>query len=144
MHAQFKIVRQELIIRQSMTNLPTVARLLSDSCRIHMAAALTMSVGALAMSIGAIRRGIDLQAKDLALAFAYWPLTTLAPDRTFYQLLFKPYYWDKTPHKPEPLRTAPCARIQRHERFIAKGRSGHRHHASGHAHHCLEGLCPAR
>jgi len=107
MHAQFKIVRQELIIRQSMTNLPTVARLFSGSWRIQMAAALTMSVGALAMSIGAIGGGIDLLAKDLAVAFAYWPLTTLAPDRTFYQLQFKPYYWDKTPHKPEPLRTAP-------------------------------------
>ena len=62
---------------------------------------------ALSMSVGAKRAGIDLQAKDLALAVAYWPLATLAAARAFYQLLFKPYYWDKTPHKPEPLRTAP-------------------------------------
>jgi hypothetical protein len=59
------------------------------------------------MSVGAKRAGIDLQAKDLALAVAYWPLATLAAGRAFYQLLIKPYYWDKTPHKPEPLRTAP-------------------------------------
>ncbi|MEY4255580.1 MAG: hypothetical protein RLZZ141_807 [Pseudomonadota bacterium] len=61
----------------------------------------------LSMSVGAKRAGIDLQAKDLALAVAYWPLATLAAGRAFYQLLIKPYYWDKTPHKPEPLRTAP-------------------------------------
>ena len=66
-----------------------------------------MSVGALSMSIGAKRGGINLQAKDLALAFVCWPLATLAPDRAFYPLLFKPYSWDKTPRKPEPLRTAP-------------------------------------
>jgi hypothetical protein len=59
------------------------------------------------MSVGAKRAEIDLRASDLALAVAYWPLATLAAARAFYQLLIKPYYWDKTPHKPEPLRTAP-------------------------------------
>lgn len=61
----------------------------------------------LSMTVGAKRAGIDLRASDLALAVIYWPLATLAAGRAVYQLLFKPYYWDKTPHKPEPLRTAP-------------------------------------
>lgn len=59
------------------------------------------------MSVGATRTTIDLQAKDLAFAVVYWPLATLAAARAFYQFLIKSDYWDKTPYKPEPLRTAP-------------------------------------
>lgn len=60
----------------------------------------------LSMSVGATRAGLDLRARDLALAVTYWPLASLAAGRALYQLLYNPYYWDKTPHKPEPLRTA--------------------------------------
>ena len=77
----------------------------SSTGLVLIATAWTSAI--LSMSVGAKRAEIDLRASDLALAVAYWPLATLAAARAFYQLLIKPYYWDKTPHKPEPLRTAP-------------------------------------
>ena len=77
----------------------------SSTGLVLIATAWTSAI--LSMSVGAKRAGIDLRASDLVLAVAYWPLATLAAARAFYQLLIKPYYWDKTPHKPEPLRTAP-------------------------------------
>jgi glycosyltransferase XagB len=59
----------------------------------------------ISMSVGAKRAGIELKVRDLFLAGAYWPFATLAAIRAINQLLRQPYYWDKTPHKPEPLRT---------------------------------------
>lgn len=61
----------------------------------------------LSMSVGAKRAGIEFKVHDLFLASLYWPFATLAAIRAIHQLLRQPYYWDKTPHKPEPLRTPP-------------------------------------
>jgi cellulose synthase/poly-beta-1,6-N-acetylglucosamine synthase-like glycosyltransferase len=94
-----------LVLIQSILAVCGWAPFISSTGLVLIATAWTSA--ALSMSVGAKRAGIDLQAKDLALAVAYWPLATLAAGRAFYQLLIKPYYWDKTPHKPEPLRTAP-------------------------------------
>jgi cellulose synthase/poly-beta-1,6-N-acetylglucosamine synthase-like glycosyltransferase len=94
-----------MVLIQSILAVCGWAPFISSTGLVLIATAWTAA--ALSMSVGAKRAGIDLQAKDLALAVAYWPLATLAAGRAFYQLLFKPYYWDKTPHKPEPLRTAP-------------------------------------
>jgi cellulose synthase/poly-beta-1,6-N-acetylglucosamine synthase-like glycosyltransferase len=94
-----------MVLIQSILAVCGWAPFISSTGLVLIATAWTSA--ALSMSVGAKRAGIDLQAKDLALAVAYWPLATLAAGRAFYQLLFKPYYWDKTPHKPEPLRTAP-------------------------------------
>jgi cellulose synthase/poly-beta-1,6-N-acetylglucosamine synthase-like glycosyltransferase len=93
-----------LVLIQSILAVCGQGPFISSTGLILIATAWTSA--ALSMSVGAKRAGIDLRAKDLAFAVAYWPLATVAAVRAFYQLLFKPYYWDKTPHKPEPLRTA--------------------------------------
>ncbi len=94
-----------LLLAQSILAICGWAPFVSSTGLVLIATAWTSAI--LSMSVGAKRAGIDIRASDLALAVAYWPLATLAAGRAFYQLLFKPFYWDKTPHKPEPLRTAP-------------------------------------
>ena len=94
-----------LLLAQSILAICGWVPFVSSTGLVLIATAWTSAI--LSMSVGAKRAGIDIRASDLALAVAYWPLATLAAGRAFYQLLFKPFYWDKTPHKPEPLRTAP-------------------------------------
>ena len=94
-----------LLLIQSILALCGWGSFISSTGLVLVATAWTSAI--LSMTVGAKRAGIDIRARDLILAVAYWPFATLAAARAFYQLLLRPYYWDKTPHKPEPLRTAP-------------------------------------
>ncbi len=62
------------------------------------------AVAATLMTLGAGKAGLRLRASDLLLAIAYWPLQSLAALHAVEQLLRRPYHWDKTPHRPAPLR----------------------------------------
>lgn len=50
--------------------------------------------------VGARRAGLKTTILDYCLAFAYWPLQTLAACLAVWQLLRCPFWWDKTPHRP--------------------------------------------
>jgi len=52
-----------------------------------------------AMEIGARRAGLRLELKDRLLAPIYWSLQSLAAVFAVYQLIVRPFHWDKTDHK---------------------------------------------
>ena len=68
---------------------------------------LGWSATGVAMWAGARRTGFAIRASDLVLSLAYWPLASLAASKAILQLILRPFHWDKTPHQPEALRTAP-------------------------------------
>ena len=75
------------------------------------AADLALLVGgwasaAAAMSEGERARGGRLTPADAVSALLYWPLQSLAALFAAWQLVVRPFHWDKTPHEPEP---APAA-----------------------------------
>ena len=54
-----------------------------------------------AMSEGERVRGGRLRLGDAVSALVYWPLQSLAAVFAAWQLVAKPFHWDKTPHEPE-------------------------------------------
>lgn len=68
---------------------------------------LGWSATSVAMWAGARRTGFAVKPADLVLSLAYWPLASLAASKAIIQLILRPFHWDKTPHQPEALRTAP-------------------------------------
>ncbi len=52
------------------------------------------------LHIGARRAGLTLRATDLLLAPFYWCLHSIAAVFALYQLVAKPFHWDKTEHAP--------------------------------------------
>ena len=68
---------------------------------------LGWSATGVAMWAGARRKGFAVKPADLLLSLAYWPLASLAASKAILQLILRPFHWDKTPHQPEALRTAP-------------------------------------
>ena len=68
---------------------------------------LGWSATGVAMWAGARRTGFAVRPADLLLSLAYWPLASLAASKAITQLILRPFHWDKTPHQPEALRTAP-------------------------------------
>jgi len=68
---------------------------------------LGWSATGVAMRVGANRTGFAFRLSDLVLSLAYWPLASLAASKAILQLILRPFHWDKTPHQPEALRTAP-------------------------------------
>ena len=68
---------------------------------------LGLSATGVAMWAGARRTGFAVKPADLVLSLAYWPLASLAASKAITQLILRPFHWDKTPHQPEALRTAP-------------------------------------
>lgn len=69
--------------------------------------AIGWTSAALSIVIGAKRAGYPIQFSDLVLTVPYWPMASIAAIRALFQLIRRPHHWDKTPHKPEPLRTGP-------------------------------------
>ena len=51
------------------------------------------------MALGARRAGARLRLVDAVLAPAYWPLQSLAAGFALYQLVARPFQWDKTRHR---------------------------------------------
>tara|TARA_R110000868_G_scaffold120773_4_gene320631 strand:+ start:6628 stop:8037 length:1410 start_codon:yes stop_codon:yes gene_type:complete len=56
------------------------------------------AVAALTASIGMRRAGLQASLPDLLTMPFYWPLQTFAAGRALYQLVTRPYFWDKTEH----------------------------------------------
>jgi cellulose synthase/poly-beta-1,6-N-acetylglucosamine synthase-like glycosyltransferase len=56
---------------------------------------------------GAARAGMRATLRDTALAIVYWPLQSLAGAYALQQLVFAPFRWDKTPHRPADAGTEP-------------------------------------
>ncbi len=54
-----------------------------------------------AMAEGERVRGGALRLRDALSATLYWPLQSLAGVFAAWQLVAKPFHWDKTPHEPE-------------------------------------------
>jgi glycosyltransferase XagB len=52
------------------------------------------------MSMGAQRAGRPVRLFDMLMAPLYWSLQSLAACHAFWQLLRRPFHWDKTPHRP--------------------------------------------
>ena len=59
------------------------------------------SVASLVMLIGATRAGIRTGAGDVLTAPAYWAMLSLAQLYAITGLIRRPFYWDKTPHRPD-------------------------------------------
>ncbi len=65
----------------------------------HAVAAIGGYVTAAVLALeGLRRRGLRRAGWVLALMPVYWALLSVAAWRAVFQLLFKPYYWEKTPH----------------------------------------------
>jgi cellulose synthase/poly-beta-1,6-N-acetylglucosamine synthase-like glycosyltransferase len=65
----------------------------------HAIAAISGYVTAAVLALeGLRRRGIRRTGWVLALMPVYWALLSVAAWRAVFQLLFKPHYWEKTPH----------------------------------------------
>lgn len=65
----------------------------------HAVAAISGYVTAAVLALeGLRRRGIRRTGWVLALMPVYWALLSVAAWRAVFQLLFKPHYWEKTPH----------------------------------------------
>jgi hypothetical protein len=60
-----------------------------------------------ALAIGARRAGLNLRALDLAGAPVYWAMQGAAAAFALYQLLARPYHWDKTEHQPDQTNPVP-------------------------------------
>ncbi|GGZ40685.1 glycosyltransferase family 2 protein [Asticcacaulis endophyticus] len=56
--------------------------------------------GMLALYQGARRAGVPFGLKDVLSAPAYWSLQSISAAHAIYQLIVKPFHWDKTDHKP--------------------------------------------
>ncbi|MFT4077137.1 MAG: glycosyltransferase [Asticcacaulis sp.] len=57
--------------------------------------------GQIALALGARRAGIQLSALDIIGAPFYWCLQSVAALFASYQLIAKPFHWDKTEHAPD-------------------------------------------
>lgn len=56
--------------------------------------------GMLALYEGARRTGVPFGLKDVLSAPFYWSLQSISAAHAIYQLIVKPFHWDKTDHKP--------------------------------------------
>ncbi|MDC7674720.1 glycosyltransferase family 2 protein [Asticcacaulis machinosus] len=56
--------------------------------------------GMLALYQGAQRTGVPFGLKDVLSAPFYWSLQSISAAHAIYQLIVKPFHWDKTDHKP--------------------------------------------
>ena len=62
-------------------------------------------------ALAAKRRGIGWLIPQLALMPIYWLLISAAAYRAAYQLMTKPYLWEKTPHAPRQARSGGSPRV---------------------------------
>lgn len=80
---------------------------MADARAPHLAPAdLALLVGGwgsavVAMGVGARAGGGRLTPGDALGALLYWPLQSLAAFFAAWQLVVRPFHWDKTPHAPE-------------------------------------------
>lgn len=61
---------------------------------------ISWGAASLANAVGAWRAGLPIGFRDALMSLAYWPLQSLAFLWASSQLVFAPYYWNKTPHAP--------------------------------------------
>jgi hypothetical protein len=54
--------------------------------------------------IGARRAGVPYSANDMILSPIYWSLMTLAFAHAAWRVVAEPFTWDKTRHRPDPVR----------------------------------------
>lgn len=66
------------------------------------------SASALSAAVGMQRAGLKLRLVDLLSMPLYWPLQSWAAVRALYQLVTRPYFWDKTEHGLSRLADPAC------------------------------------
>jgi hypothetical protein len=53
------------------------------------------------MLIGAARAEVRTGAWDVLTAPVYWAMLSLAQLQAIGRLIYQPFHWDKTPHRPD-------------------------------------------